>query len=125
MKRLVLKSWFLLIHFEWVMRFQTFEELHRIVREEPVHPAARDQIVASEELCRAVDIACVFYFKRVLCLQRTSTTAVLLRRYGWNAEMVIGAQLLPFKSHAWCEINGTVVNDRPYTRDIYTVLERC
>src|SRR5215472_5826817 len=125
MKRLVVESWLLLLRFEWVIRFQTFEGLYRIVREEPVRPTVRHQIVPSDELCRAVDIACVFYFKRVLCLQRTSATTVLLRRHGWDAEMVIGAQLLPFKSHAWCEINGMVANDRPYMEDIYTVLERC
>jgi len=39
--------------------------------------------------------------------------------------MVIGAQLLPFKSHAWCEVRGAIVNDKPYLYDIYTVLERC
>jgi hypothetical protein len=100
MKRLVVESWLLLLRFEWIIRFQTFEELHRTVRKEPVCPAARDQIVPSEMLCRAVDVACVFYFKRVLCLQRSSATTVLLRRHGWNAEMVIGAQLIPFKSHA-------------------------
>jgi len=125
MKRLVVESWLLLLRFEWIMHFRTFERLYRIVREEPVRPTARDQILPSEELCRAVDIACVFCFKRVLCLQRSSATTVMLRRHGWNAEMVIGAQLLPFKSHAWCEINGMVANDRPYMADIYTVIDRC
>lgn len=125
MKRLVLESWLLLFHFEWVMRFESFDALHRAVREEPVQPASRSHIVPTEDLCQAVDMACVFYFKRVLCLQRSAATTFLLRRYGWNAEMVIGAQLIPFKSHAWCEIDGVVVNDRPYTADIYTVLERC
>jgi len=33
--------------------------------------------------------------------------------------------MLPFRSHAWCEINGNVVNDKPYMLDVYTVLERC
>ena len=51
--------------------------------------------------------------------------AVLLRRHGWNAEMVIGAQLLPFQSHAWVEIDGRVVNDKPYIAEIFQVLERC
>jgi hypothetical protein len=72
-----------------------------------------------------MDYACVFYVKRVLCLQRSAATTILLRRYGWSAEMVIGAQILPFKSHAWCEIKGEVVNDKPYMKDIYQVLERC
>jgi transglutaminase superfamily protein len=42
----------------------------------------------------------------VLCLQRSAATTLLLRRHGWDAEMVIGAKLLPFQSHAWVEVNG-------------------
>jgi hypothetical protein len=39
--------------------------------------------------------------------------------------MVLGAQMLPFKSHAWVEVDGIVVNDKPYMLEIYQVLERC
>jgi hypothetical protein len=72
-----------------------------------------------------MDLACVFYPKSVLCLQRSAATTLLLRRHGIRAELVIGAQMLPFKSHAWVEVEGTVVNDKPYMREIYQVLERC
>jgi hypothetical protein len=125
MKRLVIESWLLLLYFECVMRSHEFKELHRLVRDEKVRPITSAMITSSETLCRAMDYACVFYFKRVLCLQRSSATTLLLRRHGWNAEMVIGAQLVPFRSHAWCEINGVVVNDKPYMLDIYQILERC
>jgi hypothetical protein len=125
MKRLVLESWFLLLYFDWIMHFRSFEELHRIVEEKPVHPTTAASLVPSETLCRAMDYACVFYFNRVLCLQRSTATTFLLRRHGWSTELVIGVQMVPFKSHAWCEINGKVVNDKPYMLDIYTVLERC
>jgi hypothetical protein len=72
-----------------------------------------------------MDLACVFYFKHVMCLQRSAATTLLLRRHGLRAELVIGAHILPFKSHAWTEIDGVVVNDKPYMMDIYRVLERC
>ena len=72
-----------------------------------------------------MDCACVLYVKPVLCLQRSSATTLLLRRYGWKAEMVIGVQLMPFKSHAWVEVEGIVVNDKPYIPNLYQVLERC
>jgi hypothetical protein len=39
--------------------------------------------------------------------------------------MVIGAELVPFRSHAWVEVGGEIVNDKPYMLDIYRVLERC
>jgi hypothetical protein len=77
------------------------------------------------DLCHAVDLACVFYFKQVLCLQRSAVTTVLLRQYGWVAEMVIGAQVRPFISHAWVEIDGSVIGDKPYIREMYQELERC
>ena len=125
MKRLVLESWLLLLCFEWIMRFHEFRELHRTVLEAPVRSTTKLEPVPSERLSTAMDYACVFYFKHVLCLQRSAATTLLLRRHGLSAEMVIGAQMLPFKSHPWCEINGVVVNDKPYMPEMYQVLERC
>jgi hypothetical protein len=125
MKRLVIESWVLLIYFEFVLLFRSFSALHEIVRKEKIRPASEPVLPTSAELCHAVDLACVLYFKRVMCLQRSAATTLLMRRHGWDAEMVIGAQTLPFKSHAWVEMCGTVVNDKPYVPQIYTVLERC
>jgi hypothetical protein len=125
MKRLVFESWLLLLYFEFIMRFRDFRGLHEIVRERKLRPVTDRTRPSSAALCYAVDLACVFYFKRVMCLQRSAATTLLFRRHGWKAEMVIGARVLPFKSHAWVEIKGAVVNDKPYMLDIYRVLERC
>jgi len=124
MMRRVIESWLLLVYFDWLMRFCGFQSVHRAVREEQLRPFGK---VPEDDraLSHAVDLACVFYFKRVMCLQRSAAAAILLRRNGWNAEMVIGAQLLPFQSHAWVEIDGRVVNDKPYVTEIFQVLERC
>jgi hypothetical protein len=32
--------------------------------------------------------------------------------------------MFPFRSHAWVEIDGVVVNDKPYMLDIYQILDR-
>ena len=125
MKKLVIDSSLLLLYFEFIMRFRDFKRLHSSVRSVRVHTVASDTNCSVSELCHAIDVACVLYFKPVLCLQRSAATTFLLRRHGWKAEMVIGAQIAPFKSHAWVEINGAVVNDKPYMLDIYQVLERC
>lgn len=122
MKLLVLESWCLLLRFEWILRFRGFASLRRVVGNEAVRPTTS---ASKEVLCRAMDYACVLYIRPVLCLHRSAATTLLLRRHGWFAEMVIGVQMLPFKSHAWCEINGVVVNDKPYMLEIYQVLERC
>jgi hypothetical protein len=124
MMRRVVESWLLLLYFDWLMQFRGFQRIHTVVRAQQLRPASEVQ-ESDRELSHAIDLACVFYFKRVLCLQRSAATAILLRHHGWNAEMVIGAQLLPFQSHAWVEINGRVVNDKPYITEIFQVLERC
>lgn len=72
----------------------------------------------------AVDEACVWYAKRAACLQRSVVATRLLRRYGWPAELVIGYRPTPFESHAWVEVAGTVVNDRPQYQKFFAVLER-
>jgi len=121
----VLESWILLLRFEVTMRSGHFQRLHQVVHEARVQASAGQGLSHRENLSTAMDYACVLYFKRVLCLQRSCATTLLLRRHGWKAEMVIGAQLVPFKSHAWVEIEDVVVNDKAYITEIFHVLERC
>jgi hypothetical protein len=78
-----------------------------------------------EQICHAVDVACIWYWKQVLCLQRSAATASLLKRQGFNAKMVVGVQQLPFRAHAWVEVNGRVVNDKTHTLTTYAVLDEC
>ena len=121
---LILQAYIRLIYFDFYVSCGTFAALHRRVLrcEVGAHPSSRATVT---EICSAVDLACIWYWKRVLCLQRSAATACLLRSYGLSAQMVIGAQQMPFKAHAWVEIDGHVVNDKPYTPEIYVVLERC
>jgi hypothetical protein len=123
MKMLVVKSWFLLAHLDLVMKLTRFEGLHTRVRRQKILSASERQ--SPEILCQAVDLASVFYVKRVRCLQYSAAVTILLRRNGWEAEMVIGAQTLPFESHAWVEMSGKVINDKPYVGEMFQVLDRC
>jgi hypothetical protein len=125
MKRLVLVSWMLLLRFEPALRFGGFKAIRSLIENQQVAPTTAERRIPSDRLTRAMDYACVFYFKRVLCLQRSAATTLLLRRHGWDAQMVTGVQILPFESHAWVEVGEAVVNDKPYMHDIYQVLERC
>jgi hypothetical protein len=124
MKQYVIESWLTLLHLDFVVQVRGLKALHDIVRRQPVRTRYSND-PASELLCRSMDYACVLYFKQVLCLQRSAATTLLLRRYGWDAQMVIGAQIVPLKSHAWVEVGGTIANDKPYMLDIYQILERC
>lgn len=76
-------------------------------------------------ICQAVDLACVFYFKEVQCLQRSVATVRLLRKQGVPAELVTGVQQWPFRAHAWAEIAGRVVNDKSHITEGFLVIDRC
>lgn len=124
MKCFVIEAWLLLFYFELAVRFRSFQVIRDTVQQQPVRPTNTASSVPSELLTRAMDYACVFYFKKVQCFQRSAATTLLLRRHGLNAEMVTGVQIIPYNAHAWVEIHGDVVNDKPYMHDIYQVLER-
>jgi hypothetical protein len=121
---LVLKAYVALLRTDRYLARSDFAGLYGMVRncalgEKAPPPGTTDDI------CSAIDMACVWYRNEVLCLQRSAATTCLLRRYGIPAEMVIGAEMIPFKAHAWVEVSGRVVNDKPYTPEMYTVLDRC
>jgi len=124
MSFLVLKAYLKLIHFDLYLARGNFAALYHKVRKYPVGKRAPGPD-AVERICSAIDMACIWYWKEALCLQRSAATACLLKRYGVPAQMVIGAQQMPFKAHAWVEVSGRVVNDKPYTPEMYAVLDRC
>ena len=121
---LVLKVFAKLVHFDFYLARRNFTALYDKVRSSTIKNQA-PPADAVQRICLAVDLACIWYWKEVLCLQRAAVTACLLKRSGVPAQMIIGTQQLPFKAHAWVEVDGAVVNDKPYTRQIYTVLDRC
>jgi len=123
MALLVLRAYWKLIIFDLYLARGDFSALYEKVRRHPVRKASSAPDV--QHICYAVDMACIWYWKEVLCLQRSAATACLLRRYGSPAQLVLGAQQMPFKAHAWVEVEGRVVNDKPYTPEVYAVLDRC
>jgi hypothetical protein len=124
MTMLTLRAYLLLLSFEFVISRRNFARLYakvrtRVFRPSPGHPEI------SALACAAIDRACVFYFKEVQCLQRSAATVCLLRDLGVPGALVIGAQHLPFRAHAWVEVDGKVVNDKADVADSYEVLDRC
>ncbi|SRR5216684_8091541 len=113
-----------LLTFDSLLLVGNFATLHRIVRnwKSTGRKTAPD---TTDRVCDAVNLACSWYPKRALCLQRSAVTTCLLRSCGVPAEMVIGAQKLPFRAHAWVEVNGCPVNERAEVQTIYGVWERC
>jgi hypothetical protein len=124
MSFLTLRAYLKLILFDLYLARGDFAALYEKVRKYP-RRKGRAAPRAVERICQAVDMACIWYWKEALCLQRSAATACLLKQYGVSAQMVLGAQQMPFKAHAWVEVDGQVVNDKPYTSDVYAVLDRC
>ena len=124
MKFLVLRAYWKLIYFDLYVARGNFAELYQRVRSCPVGASTR-VIHDTAIICAGIDRACIWYWKQVLCLQRSAATACLLKQHGVAAHMMIGAQHVPFKAHAWVEVEGQVVNDRPYMREMYDVIDQC
>lgn len=103
---------------KWSLKF-----LCRLVSKWPVkrEGSPRDlQLVG--RVCTAVERACVWYPKKALCLQRSAVTSCLLKSAGVSAQMVVAARIMPMLSHAWVEVDGSVVNDHPRVTCVYQPL---
>lgn len=73
---------------------------------------------------RVVSAASAFYWKPVLCLQRSVVAVSVLKKHGVAAEVVIGCRHAPFVGHAWVEVEGRAINDSPGYRQKMSILER-
>lgn len=118
------RAYLLLIFMNLYLSRDDFFGLYERVRRTPLHKCRPEQD-ETDRICRAIDLASIWYSKQVSCLQRSAATVCLLRGHGIAAEMVIGAQQMPFRSHAWVEVATRVVNDKPYIPQIYAELARC
>lgn len=122
MAYLILRSYFMLVAVDLALRSSGLKSAYRIVRKSK--PIAENQRVSYEPICKAMDLACVFYPNTVPCLQRSVAGVALLREYGWPAEFVTGCSISTFENHAWAELDGLVVSDKPYMHEMYQVLDR-
>jgi len=121
---LVAKALLGLLAFDVLGLGRDFARMLRFVRSYRVNAHMPDGTLV-QRVCEAINHAGIWYPKRVLCLQRSVVTTCLLRHCGVSAEMVICAQLMPFKAHAWTEVDQRVLNERRDVRRVYGVLERC
>lgn len=124
MNLLTIKALFALLIFDLKGFGHKFPKLCDVVSHWPVAEQQTSGDIV-QLVCDAVNNACVWYPKRVLCLQRSAVTTCLLRDRGVPAKMVMGAQTVPFKAHAWTEVDGRAVNERRDVQRVYSAWERC
>jgi hypothetical protein len=123
-KMLVSRALLLLAFYDILSCLGSFRIVHAIVRRWKVTDRAMAG-TATDSVVKAVNYACVWYPKQAQCLQRSFVMTYLLRRSGIPAEMVLGASTMPFRAHAWVEVEGCPVNERSGTKERYAVWERC
>ena len=121
---LFFQSLFILMAYDILSALCRFQTIYSIVRGWKVNSKIGATGII-ERVCTAVNYACIWYPKQALCLQRSFVTTYLLRRSGVAAEMVLGAQKLPFKAHAWVEVDGRAVNERSNVQTTYAVWDKC
>lgn len=124
MNLLVLQAFWQLLRFDFLVTRNDFRSLYTKVGDSDIRKPQK-HFYAVPEICTAMDLTCIWYPKQVLCLQRSAATACLLKRFGHPAQLVVGTVFVPFKAHAWVEVDGRVVNDRASTIATYAVLDRC
>jgi hypothetical protein len=121
---LFFRALFMLLAYDILNAICRFQTLHSMVRNWKVQ-SKTDGAGIIDKVCMAVNFACIWYPKQSLCLQRSFVTTFLLRKHGVRAQLVLGAQKLPFKAHAWVEIDGRAINERSNVQATYAVWDRC
>ncbi len=113
-----------LLAFDLLLKIRGFQSLiERVERWPTAEPRTTDF-----ETCRRVramvDRAQMYYPKKAMCLQHSAVVTCLLRRRGVPAQMILAAQTVPPKAHAWVEVDGNVVNDFTAVQNAYQVMRR-
>jgi hypothetical protein len=121
---LFFQALFLLLAYDILRALCRFQTIYTLVRGWKVNNKTEGSDTI-DRACTAVNYACIWYPKQALCLQRSFVTTYLLRKHGVAAQMVLGAQKLPFKAHAWVEVDGRVVNERSNVQSTYAVWDKC
>lgn len=124
LKRETLTAFIALLAFDLLLKVRGFESLIKKVERWPTAEPRTTDIQICRRVRAMVDRAQMYYPKKAMCLQHSAVVTCLLRRRGVPAEMVLAAQHLPAKAHAWVEVAGTVVNENQSVRTKYLRLRQ-
>jgi hypothetical protein len=120
-------AFFYLAFFQLLSKIGGFHARRSAVKQWPVAykraVGSTNKEVELARLCTAIEEACTWFPKLSKCLQRSTVIACLLRQYGFHAQVLIGAHKIPFSSHAWVEIDGSVISDHPGVQKYYKIID--
>ena len=118
---MVLEACWELFRHDIQMKMRGFSVVYNNVRKQRAIGTNTDSSILPV-VCDAVATAACFYWKPILCMQRSVVTTRMLRRRGVDARLVFGYRREPFLAHAWVEVDGRVVNDSPAYKERLTLL---
>ena len=121
---LFFQALFMLLAYDILSALCRFQTIYSMVRGWKVKSKSGGSDII-DRVSMAGNYACIWYPKQALCLQRSFVTTYLLRKHGIAAQMVLGAQKLPFKAHAWVEVDARPVNERSNVQTTYAVWDKC
>jgi hypothetical protein len=121
-RKLTLQALGLLVVWDWRVKAYSFEHLYKSLRDYPLS-ATRQPDASLTHIEEAVQFASIWYWKRVLCLQRSCCLLWMLRDAGIPATLHIGAQHWPPRTHAWINVEGRIVGDLPHKVNEFHVLD--
>jgi hypothetical protein len=113
-KFLIIKAFVALCHVNYILAkhgiygLLDYLEKRRKIQSKDFTPNSYNQAMS---LSHALNLACLFFPKKITCLPWAGTMASLLLTHGISFTFVIGIQDKPFFAHAWIESEGKVVND--------------
>lgn len=124
MQRLLARAILGLLFYDLLVCGFGFGMLRRTMLRRPT-AARKPPDQAIDRALAAVNLACRLYPHKAMCLQRSAVLASLLRSVGVRAQVVIGVRKIPFRAHAWVEVDGRSVNEGARVREFFQVLEVC
>jgi hypothetical protein len=98
--------------------------LSRIIKRWPTKKTDTVSSTSLKRACAGIERARIWYPKEIMCMQHSAVVCLLLRSHGLFAQMAIGGRQMPFKSHAWVEVAGSVVNDNQKVQHAYKIFTR-
>jgi hypothetical protein len=129
-RKLLVQALFLLPVVHWCLgwigyfRLANLVEKYLALKPAPENPSRNDLFERAEVAAHMVSFAARHGFFQASCLRRSMALVILLRRQNIDSKLCLGTRLSDhiLEAHAWVEVQGIIVNDRPDVREQYTAL---
>jgi len=124
-KRYILQAYILRIKVDLILKIRGFKGLIDFIKKSrnPKKSYKKTNPEEYNSLASIVNRACFYYFYRTKCLEWAATLTLLALKKGLQCNLVIGVQNMPFRAHAWGQVDNLVVaDDKNLPKDLSVIL---